>query len=310
MSERVWLLRAMSVADILDETIRLYRHNFLTFVGIVGILQAPMSILSTLLTAQFSGQYLAPERTEFIGPGGLPSEDWYTWYFIYVGAILVVAALNFLIVNNLVTAALSKAISNRYLGDPVTIGSAYRAVLGHFWSLLGALVLLVLINLGVFVIPALLSALIPCLGLAILLGAVVLLAVINVRLAFITQSIVLENSNARQSLSRSWNLVKGYAWRTFGVFLLLWIFSLLIVSGPSYAVSFGLLALDVPPVVYAVVSGILSTVLAIIYTPIRLTGMTLLYYDLRIRKEGLDLELQAAALEGSADAETLSFLEG
>jgi hypothetical protein len=186
MSERVWQLRAMSVADILDETIRLYRHNFLTFVGIVGILQAPMSILSTLLTAQFSGRYLAPAQTEFTGPGGLPSEDWYTWYFIYIGAILVVAALNFLVVNNLVTAALAKAI----------------------WSLLGALVLLVLINLGVFVIPALLSALIPCLGLAILLGAVVVLAVLNVRLTFITQSIVLESSNARQSLNRSWNLVK------------------------------------------------------------------------------------------------------
>jgi hypothetical protein len=58
MSERVWLLRAMSVADILDETIRLCRHNVLTFLGIVGILQAPMSILSTLLTAQFSRRYL------------------------------------------------------------------------------------------------------------------------------------------------------------------------------------------------------------------------------------------------------------
>jgi tetratricopeptide (TPR) repeat protein len=60
-------------------------------------------------------------------------------------------------------------------------------------------------------------------------------------------------------------------------------------------------ALDAPLPVQAVVSGVLSTVLATLYTPIRLTGMTLLYYDLRIRKEGLDLELQVAALEEGVD---------
>ena len=31
MSERWWQLRAISVAELLDETIRLYRHRILTF---------------------------------------------------------------------------------------------------------------------------------------------------------------------------------------------------------------------------------------------------------------------------------------
>lgn len=92
MTERVWQLRAMSVAELLDETVRLYRHNFLTFVGIVALLQVPMSILTAALTA-----YPGQSR----------------------GVTVLPVILDYLVINNLVTAALAWAISNRYLGEPV-----------------------------------------------------------------------------------------------------------------------------------------------------------------------------------------------
>jgi tetratricopeptide (TPR) repeat protein len=296
MTERTWQLRAMRVAELLDETIRLYRHNFLTFVGIVALLQVPMSILSTVLTAYFSQLYMTALDASFGAAGMASSDAFLTSYLLYAGATVLLSVLNYLVVYNLVTAALARAISNRYLGEPVSIGGAYRSILSRFWSLLGAVLLLVLINAALFLLPVMLSVVAPCAGAIVLLVALPLLVWVDIRLAFITQAVVLDGRSARGALIRSWDLVQGYGWRTLGVVLLLALFSLLIVSGPSYVAAFGMQALDVPLPVQTVVSGVLSTVLATLYTPIRLTGMTLLYYDLRIRKEGLDLELQAAAL--------------
>jgi tetratricopeptide (TPR) repeat protein len=296
MTERTWQLRAMRVAELLDETIRLYRHNFLTFVGITALLQVPMSILSTVLTAYSSQFYMTALEASLEAPGMAPSDAFLTSYLLYAGFSVLLSVLNYLVVYNLVTAALARAISNRYLGKPVSIGGAYRSILGRFWSLLGAVLLLVLINAALFVLPVLLSVAAACVGAIALLGVLPLLVWIDIRLAFITQAVVLDGRPARGALSRSWDLVKGHGWRTLGVVLLLTLFSLLIVSGPSYVVTFGMQVLGAPLPVQTVVSGVLSTVLATLYTPIRLTGMTLLYYDLRIRKEGLDLELQAVAL--------------
>lgn len=181
-------------------------------------------------------------------------------------------------------------------GRTGVIGGAYRAVLSRFWSLLGALMLLTLINTGLIMVPVVLAMLVPCLGIAVLVAATAAAFWIDIRLLFITQAVVLEGRSARDGLSRSWDLVAGYGWRVLGVFLLLLLFSLMIVSGPEYAVTFGLRALDAPPGVQTIVSGVVSAVLSVLYLPIRLASTTLLYYDLRIRKEGLDLEMQAEVL--------------
>lgn len=301
MTERTWQLRAMRVAELLDETIRLYRHNFLTFVGIVALLQVPMSILSTVLTAYASQAYMTALEASLGAPGMASSDAFLTSYLLYAGATMLLSALNYLVIYNLVTAALARAISNRYLGEPVSIGGAYRSILGRFWSLLGAVLLLVLVNAALIALPMLLSVAADCVGAIALVVALPLLVWIDIRLAFITQAVVLDGRPARGALVRSWHLVKGHGWRTLGVVLLLALFSLLIVTGPSYVATFGMQVLDASLPLQTVVSGVLSTVLATLYTPIRLTGMTLLYYDLRIRKEGLDLELQAAALGEEVD---------
>jgi hypothetical protein len=301
MTERTWQLRAMRVAELLDETIRLYRHNFLTFVGIVALLQVPMSILSTVLTAYSSQFYMTALEASMGAPDMAPSDAFLTSYLLFAGVSVLLGVFNFLVVYNLMTAALARAISNRYLGEPVSIGGAYRSILGRFWALLGAVLLLVLINAALIALPMLLSVAVECVGAIVLLVALPILVWIDIRLAFITQAVVLDGKPARGALIRSWDLVKGYGWRTLGFVLLLALFSLLIVSGPSYVATFGMQALGVPLPLQTVASGVLSAVLTTLYTPIRLAGMTLLYYDLRIRKEGLDLELQAEALEEGAD---------
>ena len=66
-------LRPMSISDMLDAAFRLYRQHFLTFIGIVALLQVPMAIL------QFAAQlpYLQAmqrftARPPVLAPGASP----------------------------------------------------------------------------------------------------------------------------------------------------------------------------------------------------------------------------------------------
>jgi hypothetical protein len=124
-------------------------------------------------------------------------------------------------------------------------------------------------------------------------------------LRFALQSVMLEDRRAGESLRRSWYLVKPHFWRVFGMIFLLWLLSVVITAGPSMLVNYGLLALQPSFLVQLLISTVLSTLLTLLYTPIRLTGETLIYYDLRVRQEGLDLEMEAEALGLSAAEELL-----
>src|SRR5262245_61578352 len=42
-------LRAMSIGDMFDAAFRLYREHFLTFIGVVALVQVPMAIVQFFL---------------------------------------------------------------------------------------------------------------------------------------------------------------------------------------------------------------------------------------------------------------------
>jgi uncharacterized membrane protein YciS (DUF1049 family) len=109
---------------------------------------------------------------------------------------------------------------------------------------------------------------------------------------------MLEEQSATASLRRSWYLTKPHFWRVLGIVALLALLGLLITAGPSYLVSYGVLALQASYVVRTLISTAVSAILSLLYVPIRLTGETLIYYDLRVRAEGLDLEMELDALTG------------
>lgn len=98
--------------------------------------------------------------------------------------------------------------------------------------------------------------------------------------------VVLEERSAGDSLKRSWELAKGEVWKIFLTLLLAWLiffvlyFLLVIVVGMVAAQN---------PRAISVVVGLL---MALVY-PITCVVTTLLYYDIRVRREGFDLELLA-----------------
>ena len=123
--------------------------------------------------------------------------------------------------------------------------------------------------------------------------------------------VVLEHTGPVKGLGRSWRLVRGSAWRVLGILLLTYL--IVGVASTILRLPFSLLAglgtLAQTPTATALLASVaISSVGVIVATAVTrpvTTGVTvLLYTDLRMRREGLDITLQAAASQPAAPAGT------
>jgi uncharacterized membrane protein len=135
------------------------------------------------------------------------------------------------------------------------------------------------------------------LGLLLLFIPGIMLAV---GLALAIPAVVLEPGlSPSAALSRSWELTRGARWRIFGLGLTL----IVLIYVPFIAIT-TLLALLIPsgqafrtdswPMIVVLAAG--GIVQMFIY-PLFYCVLTVAYYDLRVRKEGFDLELLASTLQ-------------
>jgi hypothetical protein len=103
---------------------------------------------------------------------------------------------------------------------------------------------------------------------------------------------------------RAWHLIRRRFWWVTGLVLILYLFNLLVVSGPGAIVTlilqvgsdqlFGLASYTTGFLLQTVLQSLASLILSLIYLPLQLTCTVLMYLDLRVRTEGLDLALQTA----------------
>ncbi len=282
-------LRPMNVGDLLDQAISLYRRNFVTLVGLIAVISVPLlalQLLGTLLVLP-ADPLIARRFNIELDP---------TLLFLMLGLTGATAAILGAIASIFQTAALSVVVSERYLDRTITIKEAYQRTWEHWKSLLGSILVMGLAYVGLVVL-----FLIPCLG---WVGAPILFIAVSTRWAFVSQTIMLEQLGATDSLRRSWNLVSGSFWRVLGITFILGIFIEFLKASPSYVVSF--LTLVIPSFVLStVLSSVAATSITMLVTPIQFAVLTLLYYDLRIRTEGFDLQLLAQQLAPTASPQAL-----
>ncbi len=309
-----------------DAAFRLYRAHFLTFIGIVALPQVPMTIVQFLLQFVIGGKAtLEVLRFSSSPPAFRPGTDPFDIFPInsfltFYAITLVLAVLQGLIVQSLITGALAKAISHAYLGRPTTILGAYGFGLRSFGALIAASLLLFLMAIGIVAIFAGCSiGAAVAVGVAaqfgrspttaVLFGSLVVLAVFVlmipvalfffIRFILATQAIVLEGLGPLAGLRRSWRLIGSSFWRALGIFILVLVLSVMMSALPSVLVLFFLNlgsagAFGDGEIIRNQALGTLMSQLGLIISlPLLFSIYTLLYYDLRIRKEGYDLELMA-----------------
>lgn len=163
------------------------------------------------------------------------------------------------LVNLLVAAALIAALRAIDAGRPATFGSAFDAGLARFGTIilagLRALFHIVLFAITIVGIPWAIQR--------------------AVRWLFIEQAIMVDDTSAKAALSYSADAVIGRWWRTLGIVIVIWIITVV----PSSVIS-GLFFLAP-----ALISGTLGALVSAALLPFGVTALTLLYLDLRARKE-------------------------
>jgi hypothetical protein len=250
-------LRPLSVGEILDVSFTLYRRHFVPIAKVALVCSGIPVLLSLFIDA--SGGMLA----------NLP--------------LALVYYLLFAALSSVATAATVFIVSESYLGGELDAGPALTRAAPLIWRLIVCSILIAIIVFVGFLMFFLPGIILIC----------------GLMLAF--PALVLEpGSTATASLSRSWQLTRGSRWRMLGLLVTL----LVLLYVPMVAIG-GVLSLFAPsgPLTHArspfriglIPLAAMGVVQVFVY-PLFYCVLTVAYYDLRVRKEGFDLEVLAAAL--------------
>jgi len=253
------ILGPRKFGDILGETFRIYGRNFLKLLAIVAIVEVILVVVGI-----FAGIFSLQQP---IAGGDIES--------LIISVVIFLVAV--IVAYPLMAGALIHAVSEQYLRQKISIGQAYRFAWRRFGAILGAWILAFLAVAGIIAI-CISVVIFSWVGwICVVVGSVAAIYLM-VGWIFLCQAALLEGLGPIAALSRSWALVKGNWWRVFGI--------MLVVS--LIAVAIGAI-LGLIPVVG-------ETIGSILVAPIVITSATLLYYDLRVRKEGYSLEALAEEL--------------
>ena len=263
----------MGFTDILDGMFSLYRQHFRVFVGIAAV-----DIL-----AEFIGQVLV-DFPHFIQPS-----------FFQLIVALVITIFGWIVsIGGIVIAS-----ATFYLGGRITARAALERVLQRFFPLLGSALLwsLVVVVLAVTIV-----------GIPFALY-------FAVRWGFFVETLLLEGVSARDALRRSSELVSGMWWQMCGMLLAVCLLSAAIHAVFEISVGFVLVLSGIADeidlidiiewgtignsiftpddlILYIGTTG-LHLALSLFTSPLWVIGVTLLYFNQRIQKEGFDIQMKS-----------------
>ena len=268
-------LQPMSFVDILDGMFLLYRNHFRLFLGMVAVYIVIGFGLDLISVSAVSG--MAPVTSI---------------------VIIVFAAIGSFIVSFLVVAGLAYASALVYLERDITAQDALQKAWRRFFTLLWSAILWGLV-VG---------------GLSITIIGIPFAIYFSVRWGLYTLPVLFEGTTARNALRRSTELVRGTWWRVFGIMLAVSVIAFMISFILEVSFGFILTLIGVAEIeggtpwdtirrlfipmpnevgwfAYAI-RRFVSVTLAGLAMPIGIIGSALLYFDLRIRKEAFDIEMQ------------------
>jgi len=268
-------LRPLSVGEVLDASFKIVRQSFGTLAGCVLVVAVPLNIVNTLITASASDEAYDFDSTSNQGTGFSTGSE--------VAGTLLTTTLT-LVLMSLASAACFRAVSGSYLGERLTVGDSLRFAMSR---LLPVILLSFIYVLAL--IPAFIALIIPGIWLA-------------VAWSVCFPALLSEGVSPVAALGRSFKLVKGRWWPVFGALLVMYLL-VAVISGILSALGVATLIAAVDSeVVAAVFVTIINILSSLITLPLMAAVLTVLYFDLRVRKEGFDLQLLARGVGEDASA--------
>jgi hypothetical protein len=293
-------LRPLTLGEILDGAVKVIRRYPRASLGMSAVVAVVTTILGLLaVLAQDFSSFADDFRSGGSSDSpGLTGADYATIPLLVIRVAAIVVLTGFLVVP------VGKAV----LGQQASFSDTWQQVKGRGWALLGLSLLTMLVSFGPILLSVLVAALLAAvspvllvIGVPLVLASVAVGVYLYVRVSFAPAVLVLEKATFRGSLTRSGALVKGDWWRVFGILALVWLLSYVVsnVLQIPFAIIAGINLFANPDAGGFTVLFLVSQVGAglgwFLIAPFAAAARALLYVDRRMRAEGLDLTLQAAA---------------
>ena len=301
-------LRPLSLGEVLDRTFSLYRSRFWMFASISAVSASVQVIVQAI---SLSTTHALLRKIALGGPRSAPGlHPLRTLAGAQIGTWL--AALVFFLVSAITQAATSLAMGEVYLSQPASARQALEAVAKRWYRwigialwqigsmlwipLLGLIPGGILVGLGTRQASVGLSAVGGVLIFVAVFGGFIAGFILYLRNTLAVPAATMERLTIRAAMRRSKVLAAGTKGRIFVV---------LLISGCLYGVvgvlesPMTLLILFAPKQEHTLVQAITLVVSFLgrtVVAPVALIGLTLMYFDQRVRKEAFDLQRM---LEGS-----------
>lgn len=270
-------LRPMTLGEVLDRTFTLYRERFLLFAGI--------SALPYLVLMIFKFGVLMFQRANLTN--GAPRDPGQAIGFLgsLVLSLLGTLFLTFILVG-IAQSATIWSVSELYLGRETSVGSAYAYSKARVLVVLATLLLA-----GLATGVAFLFLIIPGIYVAC-------------RLAVAIPVVIVERESPTTAMERSWQLTEGHVGQMFLLLVLVWVISYAVgmlfqlpVFFFAFTAAMAKQQVSVGVTAYSYVAEFVAQVLA---GPVGTISASLMYYNLRVQKEGFDIQHLLSSLGGTA----------
>jgi hypothetical protein len=292
-------IRPMSFGEMLDGSLKLYRNHFGIFLQVaIASLAVPAALIIYFVMTKMEALQMMMVGGMMMGPAGL---DWSLLGFMLV--IGIAYGLGTLMLQ----AAAIRIVSDSYLGRSTTFGQAIGTGASKILPLF-------LVGLGKGILLGILGAIIgggsffsfilitgqagaTVGGLTALAFAILgcwLWIWIAAGYGVTTPVVVIEQlRSAFDAFGRSWDLTRGSRAKIVG----LWIVATLLFNVvPQTILQVVSAALVASNAAVAMVFMVLSYIVPVILYPAISCVITLMYYDLRVRREAFDLQMLSQQL--------------
>ncbi|BCW07244.1 hypothetical protein NtRootA1_33820 [Arthrobacter sp. NtRootA1] len=309
-------LRPLQFGELLDGSFQTIRRNAASMFGSALIVQAIAAALLGVVTVAMYELMDSLESTDF-------SEDAAGFFgpflAVMAGSVGVSVLIGFLgaVLQGVMVIPVSRSVLNRRTG----FGQMWKLAVGRILPLLGVAALLTIGGLlAAAAVVGIAVLLFTALGPAALLiviplgfGAIIVFVWIGLKLMFAPAAIVVERIGVYDGLLRSWQLTKSNWWRIFGITLLVSIMVGIIAQIVQIPASLAATAIGsvISPhpdaetvastlILTTVISMIIGALVGSVTFAFQTSVSALIYMDLRMRRDGLDVELMRL-MESGAD---------
>jgi hypothetical protein len=282
-------LRPLTIGQLLDQAVALYRSRFLLIWLVLAVALLPNIFAGgTSLGGAFSPilAMLRADNAALFEPATNPFATSALSYLLsFIGSATGVLGQG----------AVIWILARTWLGDPVSLAGVWQEVRQRWMTLFGILIFTLVLTM----MAAIWWIVVPIVGWLTGLGILAYISYVIQPLALVVA--VGEQRGAWEALQRGWHLARRAFWWSLGVAVLAGLLVAFVSLVPSALVLGGIGALLVwfPSATWLdsgalFLVGGLQGLLMVFVLPIQLAAMVLLWFRLREEQEGLDLVLQLA----------------